>query len=139
MFWMLSMKMEKSMIKDGKPVRILMADDDEDDRFMAHEAMDDIAHLLRPGHLKQLAMILDDPEASDNDRFVAIELLKNANIAAGRILPGCQDTGTAIAIGYKGQLVFTGSDDIEALSRGIYEAYDQRNLRYSQMTPCVSQ
>ena len=97
--------------------------------------MDDIAHLLRPSHLAQLAKILDDPEASENDRFVALELLKNANIAAGRILPGCQDTGTAIVMGYKGQQVLTMGDDAEALSRGIFEAYDIRNLRYSQMAP----
>ncbi|GJL55938.1 MAG: fumarate hydratase class I [Nitrospirales bacterium] len=103
--------------------------------LLAREAMDDVSHLLRASHLQQLAKILDDPEASDNDRFVALELLKNANIAAGRVLPGCQDTGTAIALGYKGQQVFTTGDDAEALSRGIYEAYDQRNLRYSQMAP----
>lgn len=103
--------------------------------LLAREAMDDVTHLLRSNHLKQLAKILDDPEASDNDRFVAIELLKNANIAAGRVLPGCQDTGTAIALGYKGQQVFTSGDDVETLSRGIFEAYDQRNLRYSQMAP----
>ena len=103
--------------------------------LLAREAMDDIAHLLRPSHLRQLANILEDPEASNNDRFVALELLKNANIAAGRVLPGCQDTGTAIAIGYKGQQVFTTGNDVEVLSRGIYEAYDQRNLRYSQMAP----
>ena len=103
--------------------------------LLAREAMDDIAHLLRPSHLAQLAKILDDPKASENDRFVAMELLKNANIAAARVLPGCQDTGTAIALGYKGQQVFTIGDDAEALSRGIYEAYDQRNLRYSQMAP----
>ena len=103
--------------------------------LLAREAMDDISHLLRSSHLKQLAKILEDPEASDNDRFVALELLKNANIAAGRVLPGCQDTGTAIALGYKGQQVFTAGDDAESLSRGIYEAYDQRNLRYSQMAP----
>jgi fumarate hydratase class I len=103
--------------------------------LLAREAMDDVTHLLRSSHLAQLAKILDDPEASDNDRFVAVELLKNANIAAGRVLPGCQDTGTAIALGYKGQLVFTTGKDSEALSRGIYEAYNQRNLRYSQMAP----
>jgi len=102
---------------------------------LAREAMDDIAHLLRPGHLEQLAKILEDDEASDNDRFVAMELLKNANIAAGRVLPGCQDTGTAIAIGYKGERVFTFADDEEAISRGVFEAYQQRNLRYSQMAP----
>ncbi|HNP60477.1 MAG TPA: fumarate hydratase [Nitrospirales bacterium] len=103
--------------------------------LLAREAMDDIAHLLRPSHLAQLAKILEDPEASENDRFVAIELLKNANIASARVLPGCQDTGTAIAMGYKGQQVFTTGDDAEALSRGIFEAYDTRNLRYSQMAP----
>jgi fumarate hydratase class I len=103
--------------------------------LLAKEAMDDVTHLLRSSHLKQLARILEDPEASANDRFVALELLKNANIAAGRVLPGCQDTGTAIALGYKGQQVFTTGDDAEALSRGIFEAYDQRNLRYSQMAP----
>jgi len=103
--------------------------------LLAREAMDDVAHLLRPSHLAQLAKILDDPEASDNDRFVAMELLKNANIAAGRVLPGCQDTGTAIAMGYKGQQVFTTGHDAEALSRGIFDAYDIRNLRYSQMAP----
>ena len=103
--------------------------------LLAREAMDDVSHLLRSSHLKQLAKILDDPEASDNDRFVAVELLKNANIASARVLPGCQDTGTAIALGYKGQQVFTTGDDAEALSRGIFEAYDQRNLRYSQMAP----
>ncbi len=103
--------------------------------LLAREAMDDVAHLLRPSHLKQLGNILDDPEASDNDRFVALELLKNANVAAGRVLPGCQDTGTAIAVGYKGQQVFTTGNDAEALSRGIYEAYEQRHLRYSQLAP----
>ncbi|MGD9853010.1 MAG: fumarate hydratase [Nitrospirales bacterium] len=103
--------------------------------LLAREAMDDIAHLLRSSHLEQLSKILKDPEASENDRFVALELLKNANIASARVLPGCQDTGTAIAMGYKGQQVFTTGDDAEALSRGIFEAYDTRNLRYSQMAP----
>ncbi len=103
--------------------------------LIAREAMDDMAHLLRSDHLKQLAKILEDPEASDNDRFVALELLKNANIAASRILPGCQDTGTAIAIGYKGENVFTFCDDAEAVSYGIHQAYDHRNLRYSQLAP----
>lgn len=103
--------------------------------LLAREAMDDVAHLLRTSHLKQLATILDDPEASANDRFVAWELLKNANVAAGRVLPGCQDTGTAIVIGHKGQRVFTMGHDAEAISRGIYEAYHQRNLRYSQLAP----
>ena len=102
---------------------------------LAARGLDDISHLLRPGHLAQLRKILDDPEASANDRFVALELLINANIAAGRVLPGCQDTGTAIAIGYKGENVCTGGDDAEALSHGIYDAYQQRNLRYSQLAP----
>src|SRR6267143_876204 len=87
--------------------------------LLAREAMDDVAHLLRPGHLQQLAHILDDPEASANDRFVALELLKNANIAAGGVLPGCQDTGTAIVMGKKGQYVLTAGGDEAALSRGV--------------------
>ncbi len=103
--------------------------------LLAREAMDDVAHLLRSSHLKQLSAILRDLDASANDRFVALELLRNANVAAGRVLPGCQDTGTAIVIGYKGQQVFTAGHDAEALSRGIYEAYAHRNLRYSQMAP----
>jgi fumarate hydratase class I len=103
--------------------------------LLAKEALDDVTHLLRSSHLKQLARILEDSEASANDRFVALELLKNANIAAGRVLPGCQDTGTAIALGYKGQQVFTPGDDAQDISRGVFEAYDQRNLRYSQMAP----
>ncbi len=104
-------------------------------RLLAQTAFDDISHLLRPAHLVQLRSILDDPESSENDRFVALELLRNANIAAGRVLPGCQDTGTAIVMGHKGENVFTGADDAVALSQGIYDAYDQRNLRYSQMAP----
>ena len=104
-------------------------------RFVAHTAFDDVSHLLRSAHLRQLRSIFDDPESSDNDRFVALELLRNANIAAGRVLPGCQDTGTAIVLGHKGENVFTGRDDAVALSQGIYDAYDQRNLRYSQMAP----
>ena len=103
--------------------------------LLARQAFDDVTHLLRTSHLEQLKKILDDPEASDNDRFVALELLKNANIAAGRVLPGCQDTGTAIVMGYKGENVFTGANDPEALSRGVFEAYQNRNLRYSQMAP----
>ena len=101
--------------------------------LLAREALDDVSHLLRPGHLAQLRKILDDPEASENDRFVALELLTNANIAAGQVLPSCQDTGTAIVVAYKGQNVFTAGDDAESLSRGIFEAYQRRNLRYSQM------
>ena len=102
---------------------------------LAHQAFDDIAHLLRPGHLAQLRKILDDAEASPNDKFVALELLRNANIAAGRVLPGCQDTGTAIVMAHKGERVLTGGDDAVALSQGVFDAYEQRNLRYSQMAP----
>jgi fumarate hydratase class I len=102
---------------------------------LAAAALDDVSFLLRPGHLASLSRILDDPEASDNDRFVAIELLKNANIAAGRVLPSCQDTGTAIVMGHKGERVLTGSDDAQALARGIHQTYQERNLRYSQMAP----
>ncbi|NVJ06442.1 fumarate hydratase [Myxococcus sp. AM001] len=103
--------------------------------LLTREAMRDIAHLLRPGHLKQLSHILEDPEASSNDRFVALELLKNANIAAGGVLPSCQDTGTAIVMGKKGQYVITGGNDEEAISRGVFDTYQTSNLRYSQMAP----
>jgi len=103
--------------------------------LLTREAMVDIAHLLRPGHLAQLARILDDPEATPNDRFVALELLKNANIAAGRVLPSCQDTGTAIVMGKKGQLVFTGGGDEAAIARGVFDTYTTANLRYSQLAP----
>jgi fumarate hydratase class I len=98
-------------------------------------AMFEISHLLRPGHLAQLAAILDDPEASANDRFVAVELLKNACIAAGGVLPSCQDTGTAIVKGKKGEQVLTGGGDREAIARGIFRTYNEHNLRYSQMAP----
>lgn len=103
--------------------------------LLTFEAFKDISHLLRPGHLQQLSNILDDPEASDNDRFVAIELIKNANIAAGGVLPMCQDTGTAIVMGKKGQKVWTGFDDEEEISRGVYRTYNETNLRYSQLAP----
>ncbi|WP_422723968.1 fumarate hydratase [Hyalangium rubrum] len=103
--------------------------------LLTREAMRDIAHLLRPGHLQQLSNILKDPEATSNDRFVALELLKNANIAAGRVLPSCQDTGTAIVMGKKGQYVLTGFNDEEAISRGIFDTYTTSNLRYSQLAP----
>src|SRR5215472_2518276 len=103
--------------------------------LLAREAFADCAHLLRPGHLAQLRAILDDPEASANDKFVAFDLLKNANIAAGKVLPMCQDTGTAIVIGKKGQQVWTGADDAAALSAGIRRTYTETNLRYSQVAP----
>ena len=102
---------------------------------LTSEAMRDIAHFLRPGHLQQLRNILDDPEASDNDRFVALDLLKNAAISAGGVLPMCQDTGTAIVKGKKGQNVFTGGGDEEAIARGVFDTYQTSNLRYSQMAP----
>ena len=98
-------------------------------------AFHDISHLLRPGHLQQLRNILDDGEASPNDRYVALELLKNANISAGGILPMCQDTGTAIVMGKKGQAVWTGGGDEAAIARGVYKTYTETNLRYSQVSP----
>ena len=104
-------------------------------RRLAEAAMIDINHLLRPGHLQQLAMILDDPEATSNDKFVAFDLLKNANIAAGGVLPMCQDTGTAIVMGKRGQMVMTDGDDESALAEGIRDAYLKKNLRYSQLAP----
>lgn len=102
---------------------------------LSAEAFKDINHLLRPAHLAQLSKILDDPEASDNDRFVALDLLKNANIAAGGVLPMCQDTGTAIVMAKKGQRVWTGGGDEAALAEGAMRAYDENNLRYSQVAP----
>jgi fumarate hydratase class I len=103
--------------------------------FLAQQAFHDCAFLLRTAHLKQVAAILGDPEASDNDRYVALTLLKNAEIAAEGILPMCQDTGTAAIVGKKGQGVWTGADDAEWLSRGVYECYTKENLRYSQVAP----
>jgi fumarate hydratase class I len=102
---------------------------------LTREAFHDIAHLLRPAHLQQLRNILDDPEASANDRFVALDLLKNANIAAGGILPMCQDTGTAIVMGKRGELVLTGGDDERSIARGIQQTYETSALRFSQMAP----
>ena len=102
---------------------------------LAFQAFRDVSHLLRPGHLAQLRAILDDPEASANDRFVALDFLKNANIAAGGVLPMCQDTGTAIVFGKKGQHVWIDGDEEEALSFGVHRTYTETNLRYSQMAP----
>ena len=102
---------------------------------LAFQACRDVSHLLRPGHLQQLANILKDPEASANDRFVALDLLKNANIAAGGVLPMCQDTGTAIVFGKKGQRVWVEGDEEEAISYGVARTYTETNLRYSQMAP----
>ncbi|MFF1820978.1 fumarate hydratase [Kribbella sp. NPDC058245] len=102
---------------------------------LTSEAMHDISHYLRTAHLAQLRRIIDDPEASGNDRFVALDLLKNANISAGGVLPMCQDTGTAIVMGKKSEGVLTGAVDEEWISRGVYDAYTKLNLRYSQMAP----
>lgn len=102
---------------------------------LAFQAFRDVSHLLRPGHLAQLRAILDDPEASPNDRFVALDLLKNASIAAGGVLPMCQDTGTALVFGKKGQRVWVEGDQEEALSWGVHRTYTETNLRYSQMAP----
>ncbi|MBB4304065.1 fumarate hydratase class I [Rhodobium orientis] len=109
--------------------------DPEGLRLLAEEAFKDINHYLRPGHLKQLASILDDPEATDNDRFVAYDLLKNACISAGGVLPMCQDTGTAIVMGKKGRLIWTDGSDEAALAKGTRDAYLKKNLRYSQLAP----
>jgi tartrate/fumarate subfamily iron-sulfur-dependent hydro-lyase alpha chain len=103
--------------------------------LLTAQAFKDISHLLRPGHLQQLRNILDDGEASSNDKYVALELLKNANIAAGGVLPMCQDTGTAIVMGKKGQAVWTGGGDEAAIARGVYKTYTETNLRYSQVSP----
>jgi fumarate hydratase class I len=102
------------------------------------EAMHDISHYLRPAHLAQLRRIIDDPEASGNDRFVALDLLKNVNISAGGVLPMCQDTGTAIVMGKKSEGVLTGADDGVAISRGVHDAYTRLNLRYSQLAPLTT-
>jgi fumarate hydratase, class I len=106
--------------------------------LLSRAAFRDIAHLLRSDHLAQLRSILDDPEASGNDRFVALDLLKNACIAAGGVLPMCQDTGTAIVSARKGERVLTGGGDEEAFARGVFEAYTELNLRYSQMAPMTT-
>ena len=103
--------------------------------LLSKQALIDISHLLRTAHLEQLAKILQDPEASANDRFVALELLKNANVAASMVLPSCQDTGTAICMGKRGQYVLTDGDDERHISKGVFDAYTTTNLRYSQVAP----
>ena len=125
-------------VVDGPGGRSFLQVEPEALRLLTDTAMHDIAHCLRPAHLQQLANILDDPEASNNDKFVALDLLKNANIAAGGILPMCQDTGTAIVMGKRGQHVLTPGRDEEAVSRGVYDAYTRLNLRYSQMAPVTT-
>ena len=122
-------KLEKVMGRD------MLVVESEVLRVLSEAAFTDINHLLRPEHLKQLRRILDDPEASDNDKFVAYDFLKNANIAAGGVLPMCQDTGTAIIMGKKGRMVFTDGSDEAALAEGARDAYLKRNLRYSQLAP----
>src|ERR1043166_4770457 len=130
----------RKLTGDGVRVETIMG---KEVLVVAHEAMKalseaafaDINHLLRPGHLASLKSIVEDPEASDNDKFVAFDFLKNANIAAGGVLPMCQDTGTAIIMGKKGRLVWTEGDDEAALAEGARDAYLKRNLRYSQLAP----
>lgn len=117
---------------EGQP---MLKVDPEGLAFLANEAFKAINFTLRSSHLKQVAAILDDPEATENDRMVALMLLKNAEIAANGILPNCQDTGTATVIGKKGQQVWTGCDDAELLSKGIHKTYTEENLRYSQTAP----
>ena len=117
------------------PLGTMLKVSNEAIRSLTAEAMREIAHFLRPAHLSQLRAILDDPEASDNDRFVALDLLKNASVAAGGVLPMCQDTGTAIIKGKKGQMVFTGGGDEVAIAQGVQDTYQTANLRYSQMAP----
>src|SRR6204780_3462402 len=127
-------------IADGVRVERIMGEDvlvvpHEAMRALAEAAFTDINHLLRPAHLASLKHIVEDPEASDNDKFVAYDFLKNANIAAGGVLPMCQDTGTAIIMGKKGRLVWTDGADEAALAEGARDAYLKRNLRYSQVAP----
>ncbi|MCU1538014.1 MAG: fumarase [Humibacillus sp.] len=120
---------------EGPGGRTFLEVDPEALRLLTDTAMHDIAHYLRPGHLRQLRTILEDEEASSNDKFVALDLLKNANIAAGGVLPMCQDTGTAIVMGKRGQHVLTAGTDERAISEGVHDAYTRLNLRYSQMAP----
>ncbi|MFD6881085.1 fumarate hydratase [Rhodococcus sp. NPDC060084] len=120
---------------EGPDGRTFLKVEPEALRLLTETALHDISHYLRTDHLKQLASILDDPEASDNDKFVALDLLKNANIAAAGVLPMCQDTGTAIVMGKRGQQVLTPGDDEESIARGVYDAYTRLNLRYSQNAP----
>ncbi len=115
--------------------RTLLRVEPEALRALTFAAIRDISHLFRPGHLQQLANILEDPEASANDRFVALQLLKNANVSAGMVLPSCQDTGTAVVLGKKGQDVWTDGSDEAAISEGIARTFQETNLRYSQMAP----
>ncbi|MGZ4775734.1 MAG: fumarate hydratase [Oryzihumus sp.] len=123
---------------EGPGGRQFLEVDPEALRLLTETAMHDIAHYLRPAHLAQLRRIIDDPDASNNDKFVALDLLKNANIAAGGVLPMCQDTGTAIVMGKRGQHVLTEGADESAIARGVFDAYTRLNLRYSQMAPITT-
>ncbi len=123
---------------EGPGGRTYLEVDPEALQMLATTALHDISHYLRPAHLQQLRNILDDEEASPNDKFVALDLLKNANIAAGGILPMCQDTGTAIVMGKRGSQVLTQGPDEKDLSKGIYDAYTTLNLRYSQLAPLTT-
>lgn len=123
---------------EGPGGRVFLEVDQEALRLLTESAMHDIAHYLRPAHLAQLRRIIDDPDASNNDKFVALDLLKNANIAAGGVLPMCQDTGTAIVMGKRGQHVLTAGTDERAIAEGVYDAYTRLNLRYSQMAPLTT-
>jgi fumarate hydratase, class I len=122
-------------VTDGPGGRRFLTVEPEVLTRLTDEAMHDIAHYLRPAHLTQLRSIIDDPAASPNDRFVALDLLRNANIAAGGVLPMCQDTGTAIVMGKRGRFVLTDGRDEEAIARGVFDAYTRLNLRYSQLAP----
>ena len=124
----------EAVTDEGEKQTFLRVSPDAIQRLTA-EAMHDISHYLRPGHLAQLRKIIDDPESSGNDRFVALDLLKNVNISAGGVLPMCQDTGTAIVMAKKSEGVLTGVNDAEFISRGVYDAYTRLNLRYSQLAP----
>ncbi|HEV7146822.1 MAG TPA: fumarate hydratase [Pedococcus sp.] len=123
---------------EGPDGRTFLQVDPEALRLLTESAMHDIAHYLRPAHLAQLRRIVDDPDASNNDRFVALDLLKNANIAAGGVLPMCQDTGTAIVMGKRGQHVLSSGPDERAIAQGVYDAYTRLNLRYSQLAPLTT-
>jgi len=127
----------EAVTDEGEKQTFLRVSPDAIQRLTA-EAMHDISHYLRPGHLAQLRKIIDDPESSGNDRFVALDLLKNVNISAGGVLPMCQDTGTAIVMAKKSEGVLTGVNDAEFISRGVYDAYTRLNLRYSQLAPLTT-
>jgi fumarate hydratase class I len=135
-YWLLTTEGVSTV--EGPGGRTFLQVEPEALRTLTETAMHDIAHYLRPAHLAQLRRIIDDPEASNNDKFVALDLLKNANIAAGGVLPMCQDTGTAIVMGKRGQQVLTSGSDERAIAEGVFDAYTRLNLRYSQMAPLTT-